>query len=443
MLLRQRFLRSHWSRLAALLSVLLISAATGAHTIIITNLPTYGSTNDLAGVVLNATPGVDAVAVFIYVPGYGWVSKPTCAQPLSIIQPNGNWSADITTGGGDTNATRIAALVVGTNYNEPCVLGAAFLPTNVFGQAIASAIVTRQFPEVRWLRFSGYDWWVKTSAGQVGPGPNYFSDSTNNVWLDSLGQLHLRITNRTNQWQCAEIISARTFGYGSNRFELISRVDNLDPNVVLGLFTWSDDPAYTNREMDIECSRWGNAADINNAQYVVQPFNSNGHLVRFAAPLGETNSTHSFTWESNRVRFQSLRGSYSPAPNPTNIIANWNYNSIVPRTGDENVRMNLWLFQGNAPTDNKEVEVVLKSFEFVPLGPPKPPTLTNISRLADGQAHFVIQGQFDRRYQVQASTNLAHWENLGTLLATNAAIEYFDTTGGGLDRRFYRVMTMP
>src|SRR5438067_1999476 len=109
MLLRQRFLRSCFRGLAALLSVLFISAAAGAHTLIITNLPTYGSTNDLAGVVLNATPGMYAVAVFIYVPGYGWVTKPTCAQPLSIIQPNGNWSADITTGGGDTNATRIAA----------------------------------------------------------------------------------------------------------------------------------------------------------------------------------------------------------------------------------------------------------------------------------------------------------------------------------------------
>jgi hypothetical protein len=74
------------------------------------------------------------------------------------------------------------------------------------------------------LSFSGYDWWVKSSAGKVGPGPNYFSDSTNNVWTDSLGQLHLRITNRSNQWQCAELISARTFGYGSYRSESARRV---------------------------------------------------------------------------------------------------------------------------------------------------------------------------------------------------------------------------
>ena len=190
--------------------------------IVITNLPAYGSTDNLAGVVLGADPAASRVAVFIDVPPYGWYSKPTCAQALTTIQPDGSWSADITTGGMDTNATRIAALLVSTNYNQPCVLGEPFLPTNVFSEAIASAVVSREYPGVRWIGFSGYDWWVKASSGtnQLGPGPNYFSDNTNNVWTDAQGWLHLRITNRSNQWQCAEIVSARTFGYGSYRFEL-------------------------------------------------------------------------------------------------------------------------------------------------------------------------------------------------------------------------------
>src|ERR1017187_5604796 len=239
-----------------------------APTIIITNLPAYGSNDNLAGVVLGVDPAAFRVAVFIDVPPYGWYSKPTCAQALTPIQPDGSWSADITTGGADTNAARIAALLVSINYNQPCVLGDPFLPTNVFSGAIASAVVTREYPGVRWINFSGYDWSMKTSPGadQLGPGPNYFSDSTNNVWTDAQGWLHLRITNRSNQWQCAEIVSARTFGYGSYRFQLASPADNIDTNAVLGLFTWSDDPAYADREIDIECSRWSNAADPNNAQ---------------------------------------------------------------------------------------------------------------------------------------------------------------------------------
>jgi len=130
----------------------------GAPQIVITNLPAYGSSNDLSGIALGADPASNAIVVFIYVPGYGWVSKPTCAQPLTGIQPNGSWSADITTGGSDPLATRIAALLVGTNYNEPCVDGAAFLPTNIFSRAVANAVVTRQFPGPRWLQFSGYNW---------------------------------------------------------------------------------------------------------------------------------------------------------------------------------------------------------------------------------------------------------------------------------------------
>lgn len=434
-------LRSKWS--CAILAGACFCAGAAAPSIVITNLPPYGSTNNLGGVVLNAPPAACSVAVFIYVPGYGWVTKPNCAHPLTTIQPNGSWSADITTGGSDALATRIAALLVSTNYSQPCVLGSNSVPTNVFAQAIASAVVTRAHPGPRWFSFSGYDWWVKTSAGQVGPGPNYFSDSTNNVWLDGQGQLHLRITNRSNQWQCAELVSARTFGYGSYRFQLASPADNLNPNAVLGLFTWSDDPAYADREIDIECSRWGNAADTNNAQFVVQPYDASGHLVRIAAPAGQTNSMLLFTWETNRVSFQSQRGSFSPNPSPANVISNWTYTLTVPPSGDENVRLNLWLFRGTAPTDNQEVEVVISSFQFMPLGTPQPARLKAAAPFSASPFRFVLQGEFDRWYQVQVSTDLLAWEDLATMPATNPVVDFGDTTAGGFSRRFYRTATLP
>jgi hypothetical protein len=237
-----------------------------------------------------------------------------------------------------------------------------------YGSSNNLAGITRSHPEVRWISFSGYDWWVKTSTEPVGPGPNYFSDSTNNVWVDGLGQLHLRISNRSNQWQCAELVSARTFGYGSYRFKLASPADSINPNAVLGLFTWSDDGAYANREIDIECSRWGDAAEPDNAQFVVQPYDLNGHLKRFTVPADQTNATLLFTWETNRVSFQSQRGEFSPSPSSANVISNWTYTLPVPLAGGENLRLNLWLFRGAAPTDQREVEVILSSFRFVPLG---------------------------------------------------------------------------
>ena len=415
-----------------------------APAIVLTKVPAFGSYDNLAGKVTDAAPSAYRVAVFIFVPGAGWWSKPYCDPPLTIIRPDGSWTADITTGGSDALATRITALLVSTNYNQPCEEGAASLPANVTSQAVASATVERIDPAVRQISFAGYDWWVKTSAGLVGPGPNYFSDSTNNVWVDALGRLHLRITNRTNHWQCAEVVSHRTFGYGSYRFEVDSPVNNLNPNVVLGLFTWSDDAAYTHREIDVECSRWGNANDINNAQFVVQPWDSANHLVRYAVPAALTNSTHLFTWETNRVSYEALRGGYSPTPATPDVISGWTFSdaAAVPQTGDENVRINLWLFNGSAPTDSNEAEVVINSFNFVPLGQPLPAVLVRPQRL-NGWVQFELQCQPDWRYQVQVSTNVVYWATLCDVLATNALMQVTDTNASTASQRFYRALTLP
>lgn len=209
---------------------------------------------------------------------------------------------------------------------------------------------------IRTIEFSGYTWQVKSSAGAVGPGPNVFSDSTSGVWVDGSGRLHLKITYSKGRWRCAEVINTQSLGLGRYTFELDSRVDGLDPNVVLGLFTWSDDPAYANRELDIEFSRWGNAADPTNGQYVVQPYDGAGHLLR-VTQAAVASSTHSFDWEPGSVAFAGS----AAAPSA------WTYaGADVPPPGSEHARMNLWLFRGAPPTDGRAVEVVVKRFSFTP-----------------------------------------------------------------------------
>jgi hypothetical protein len=433
-----------WPWLAISFAAITAQCDAAMPSILITNLPVYGSVGHLAGVVLNVNTATNAVAVYIYVPGYGWVTKPTCAQPLTTIQPNGSWSADINTGGaGDLTATRVAALLVSTNYNQPCVLGVANLPTNAYAQAVAKNIVTRPSPGVRFVKFSGYDWWVKSPTGLAGPGPNYFSDATNNVWTDTNGWLHLRITHRTNAWQCAEIISARTFGTGNCRFELNSPADNLNPNVTLGLFTWSDDPAFTDREIDVECGRWDNAADTNNAQFVVQPYYLANHLVRYHVPPGLADSTHLFVWETNRISYQCQTGAYSAAA--ANLIASYVFTNAadVPQSGDENVHLNLWLINGTPPTDNNEVEVIIQNFNFVPLGTPPRAVLGNPPMPASSQFKCDLTVQPDYRYEVQTSSNLLLWAHLATFLATNATLTLVDTNPPAVSKRFYRVVTQP
>jgi hypothetical protein len=200
---------------------------------------------------------------------------------------------------------------------------------------------------------------VKSSTGPVGPGPNYFSSSTDNVWVDGLGRLHLKLTRSKGRWYSAEVINTRSLGRGRYSFELDSAVHGLDPNVVLGLFTWSDDPAYNNRELDIEFGRWGNAADPTNGQYVVQPYDHAGNLLRITQPAVYS-STHSFDWQPSVVAFAG--SSATPSP--------WTYaGPDVPQPGTEHARMNLWLYRGMTPRNGGTVEIVVKRFTFTPAGP--------------------------------------------------------------------------
>jgi hypothetical protein len=412
--------------------------------VIITNLPAYGTTDTLKGYVIGADPTKQALAVFIYVPGYGWVNKPFCAPLLVPIQPDGSWSANITTGGsGDTTATRIAAILVSTNYNVGCLNPVAALPTNVYSQAIAKTIITRPSPGVRFVNFSGYDWWVKSPAGLAGPGPNYFSDATNNVSVDTNGWLHLRITHRTNAWQCAEIVSARTFGQGNYRFEVNSPIDSLNQNVTLGLFTWSDDPMFTDREIDVEGGRWGNPADTDNAQFVVQPFGTVNHLLRYRVPPGLTDTTHLFIWETNRIRWQAQSNSYSAGG--TNAFVAYRFDTVteIPLSGDENVRLNLWLVNGAQPSDFNEVEVIIKSFNFVPLSALAPAVITNPKIQAGGVVRADLTVQPDFRYDIQVSSNLTRWDDVTTLLATSDKLTVFETNALPTSTRFYRAVTLP
>ncbi|HQA53253.1 MAG TPA: hypothetical protein PK419_10400, partial [Spirochaetota bacterium] len=131
------------------------------------------------------------------------------------------------------------------------------------------------------LFFSGYTWQVKTGDEKMGPGPNYFSNNAKNAWVDSSGYLHLAITNRNGEWQCAEVICTESLGYGTYSFDVDTPADAIDKNTVLGLFTWDDDFPSFYREIDIEISRWGEDRPYPNTQFVVQPYTRDGNIHRF------------------------------------------------------------------------------------------------------------------------------------------------------------------
>jgi len=208
------------------------------------------------------------------------------------------------------------------------------------------------------VTWSGETWSIKTSRSAVGPGPNVFDKA--NVSVDASGALHLWVRrNAGGTWTTSEIIGPRSYGYGTYRFRIASRVDALDPNAVLGLFTWSDRAPYAHREIDIEFARWGNAADPTNAQYVVQPYDAAGHLRRFTQPAGSP-TIHAFTWRAGMVTWRSTDANGT-------LIASYAYSGTdVPKPGDERVRLNLWLFGGAAPLNGQPVEVLVSTFAYTP-----------------------------------------------------------------------------
>ena len=219
----------------------------------------------------------------------------------------------------------------------------------------------------RYFTFSGYTWRTKVSTSKVGPGPNFFSQD--NVSVDSLGRLHLKITKSGSKWLCSEVVLQNTLGYGTYRFYIDSALNNLDPSVVLGLFTWNDDPAYNHREMDIEFARWGSATN-NNGWYTVQPYDVAGNQVNFPQSATSLGSTQAFEWRSNLTAYFSSLTGFATVPSSTNpLIFDHTFSSGVPPTGGENPRINLWLFRGRAPAGRATVEIIINRFEFVPFVP--------------------------------------------------------------------------
>lgn len=219
--------------------------------------------------------------------------------------------------------------------------------------------------EARTLQFSGMTWTVRPN-GVGGPGANTWCE--NNAFVDANGDLHLRITRTKGKWCSAEIVSDLRYGYGTYQFQLKSRVDQLDRNVVLGLFNYptSDVGADGTNEIDIEFARWGDArADMLNytAWPVQAALGPSGNT--FPLALTGNYSTHRFIWQPTFIRYQSTHGHFDDNRYP---IADWtfapvDYTNRIARAAMP-VHMNLWLYA--SPSSKQTIEVIISQFRYTP-----------------------------------------------------------------------------
>lgn len=333
-----------------------------------THVPEYPNpgNENLEGNVTGVNPDDYFVAVYIRVEDVWW-TKPSYASPKTPMNADGTWTCDITTGGNDRYATEVAAYLLPEGVEPPICKPGCKLPE--IPETVA--FCHKSIKEPRTLSFAGYDWKVKRRDFPAGPGPNYFSDREEDVWVDEQG-LHLTISERNDNWYGTEVILDTSFGYGSYIFQTHGRVDIIDPMMVLGLFTWDIEACEEHyRELDIEFTRWGNAGEYTNAQYVVHPCSQcpgcGDRCTRFRVDLTDEESdlTHYLVWQHDTVEFRTYYGKHSNSPPASALIHKWTYaGEDVPEPGHENVRFNFWLNQGNAPASGQGDEVVMSNFAW-------------------------------------------------------------------------------
>ena len=306
----------------------------------------------IAGRVIGARAGEQIV---VYAESGPWWVQPWPDKPFIPVQADSTWSTPTHLG------YEYAALLVEPGYHPPPTLDEAPIAGGAVALVkIVKGVGTLPPHPTEALRFSGYDWKIQTSDAVRG-GVNNLYDA-DNVWTDSSGAMHLRITKKEKGWTCAHVILARSLGYGTYRF-VVRDTSHLEPAAVLSMHTfdtWGGEQHY--REMDVEIGHWGDAGSKENAQYGVQPFYVPGNVAQFREPIGTL--THTMVWEPGRVSFKTVRGP-STAPGAP-MVAEHVFTSGIPTPGREFLEFMLYFVASDKNPLEKGTEVVVEKFEYLP-----------------------------------------------------------------------------
>ena len=307
---------------------------------------------NIAGRVSGARPGQQIV---VYARSGPWWVQPWPDKPFIPIKADSTWSTPTHLG------FEYAALLVDPGFHPPPTIDTA--PARG-GSVVAVTTVKGSGPvwiaPTKPLKFSGYDWNIRTIAGDRGGLNNLYNPD--NAWTDASGALHLLMKKRSGRWSCAEAELSQSLGYGTYIY-VVQDVTHLEPAAVLSLNTfddWGGDQHF--RELDVEMSRWGDAANKNNAQYGVQPFFVPGNLAPFTVPAGTL--TYVMHWEAGRVSFKSLRGSSVRPGAP--VVYEHVFTSGVPTPGQEKVQLLFYVIESHKYPLQNQNEVVIDKFEYLP-----------------------------------------------------------------------------
>jgi hypothetical protein len=308
--------------------------------------------DNIAGRVIGARAGQRIV---VYAKSGPWWVQPWPDQALIEIKADGNWSTPTHLG------YEYAALLVDPGFRPPPTMDLAPAQGGSVAEVrIVKGVGSLPPASTKSLHFSGYDWNVRTISADRGGVNNLFDGD--NAWTDSRGALHLRIIRKADRWWCAQVVLARSLGYGTY-IVVVRDTSHLEPAAVLSMHTFDESGGNQHyREMDVEISRWGDATNKSNVQYGIQPFYVPGNVVPFTEPSGTL--THTLRWESGRASFATVRGSSAHPGAPA--VFRHVFTSGVPSPGQEVFQLMLYVVASDRYPLQKETEVVVEKFEYFP-----------------------------------------------------------------------------
>ena len=216
-----------------------------------------------------------------------------------------------------------------------------------------------------YITFAGRTWFVNDAA-ILPPYSTY--QSTNCVSVDSNGWLLLEMKQIDGVWFGPQIEAVESLGFGEYRWYMGSPLEQIDSNLVAGLFVYALEDEYgTNQvEIDIEVTHAVTGSQTNCLLYTVQPYTIAGN--GYQHPLETTNdlTTQRFIWRPDRIDWQTYYG-HTADPSPEQFLAGWRFNKRgIPIETNERTMMNLWLLLTNAPASGQGLEIVVRDFIFVP-----------------------------------------------------------------------------
>jgi hypothetical protein len=230
-----------------------------------------------------------------------------------------------------------------------------------------------------YIKFSNFNWVIDSSAN-FADSPNLYLINKNNVEIDKSGNLVVSMKKIGDTWFGGKITSDSILGYGDYIFYIESKIDKIDANVnfsIIGVNVKSGDFEGLT-QMGIAFSYYGDkslSSDLNYFKYSTDQKVAESIIPDHPFKLRGQYSVHKLRILQDEIGFYSYDGENADESklinkyevkreNTTKEFRDINY----AKTSDSiKVVIYLCLNEANKPDNDKEINIVIKKFEFKPV----------------------------------------------------------------------------